>query len=408
MFDLLILTNMPYIHNSIVKSIIGRIFFNCFFHSDFLNKMNEINAIIQRLKDNEEIARKFHEVEKKILTILKYKDLFEVLLLEIKNQFKVPYAWISMIENSEVSSLIESLDSSDILKEHINTIDKTAFKELTGNYSKPLLVNEDLKPYFKLLPQSRSYLIKSLAIAPISLDGEIIGSLNQASSSKTRFEPGIDTSLLEQLASKVSLCLSNVTAHEKLEFLAYHDPLTGLLNRRVMEKVLNREFYRAQRYSSALSLAFMDLDFFKRINDNFGHERGDDILKYVADTLVNMSRDSDIVARFAGDEFIMILPETDRRKADFLMDRIQLFLRQNPLNVEKIAIPITISCGIASTPDKDIDNPATFLKKADEMLYEKKRSRANYPDGAAISENHNIINISTASLERENRKDSDK
>ena len=124
-----------------------------------------------------------------------------------------------------------------------------------------------MKPYQKLFPKNKKYYIQSIAVAPLSLDGDIIGSLNQADFSPLRFKPGIDTSLLEQLALKVSLCLSNVTAHEKLRFLAYHDPLTGLLNRRVMEVVLKREFARSKRYSRPLSLVFIDMDYFKQIND---------------------------------------------------------------------------------------------------------------------------------------------
>ena len=115
--------------------------------------MNEIDPIIKRLQENEEVTKKFHAVEAKILTILKFKDLFELLLTEIRTNFNVPYVWISMAKHSEVSSLIESLGDSDILKEHMNVIDKELFMELIHHNTAPILVNEDLKPYFKLLPK---------------------------------------------------------------------------------------------------------------------------------------------------------------------------------------------------------------------------------------------------------------
>ena len=219
-------------------------------------KMTDLSAIIERLKQNEDVTRKFHEIETRILTILDFSDLFEVLLTQIREKFKVPYAWLSMIEKSEVSTLIHALESSEIIKDRLNIIDRKSFFSLVDSNMHPLLVNEDLKPYYKLLPKDYKYFIKSIAIAPISLDGEIIGSLNQADFSSKRFQPGIDTSRLEQLAIKVSLCLSNVTAHEKIRFLAYHDPLTKLLNRRVIESVLKRELNRSKRYGSILSVVF--------------------------------------------------------------------------------------------------------------------------------------------------------
>ena len=337
--------------------------------------MTDIATIIERLKQNEEITKKFHEIETRILSIVNFRDLFEVLLVLIKEKFNVPYVWLSMIDQSEVSSLIQSLETSESLKEKINIIAREDFLNLIGRRLNPLLANHDMEPFKKLLPKNQNYFIKSIAIAPISLDGEIIGSLNQADFSRSRFQPGIDTSRLEQLAVKVSLCLSNVTAHEKLKFLAFHDPLTGLLNRRVMETVLKREFNRSRRYAGILSVVFLDLDDFKGINDRYGHDRGDDVLKYVAKNLLDMSRDSDVVARFAGDEFVYILPETSPENAENLMSRIRDHLKAQPLEAEDTVIPVSISFGVAATEDGRIETANHLLKKADEMLYASKKLR---------------------------------
>lgn len=337
----------------------------------------DITKIIENLRQNEEISRKFHEIEVQILTIRNFKDLFEVLLTQIREKFKVPYVWISMIDKSEVSSLIQSLESSDILRERLNIINRDFFYELIENQMTPLLINDRIEQYHRLLPKNQRYLFKSLAVAPISFHGEIIGSLNQADLSKIRFQPGIDTSRLKQLAVIVSLCLSNVFAHEKLRFLATHDPLTGLLNRRVLETVLKREFNRSKRYGGILSLVFLDLDDFKAVNDLYGHDLGDDLLKYVSKTLVEMSRDSDVVARFAGDEFVMILPETSARNAENLTMRIKHYLQDHPLNSEDISIQVPVSFGVASTENIRIKKPSELLKKADEMLYLQKQQKKN-------------------------------
>ncbi len=339
--------------------------------------MHDIKKITERLRKNEIIARNFFKIEKSILTILNFTDLFSVLLNEIKDRFKVPYAWISMIEKCDISEFIHSLEASESLANRLSMIDKQVFTKLVGTSSVPLLVNRNLEPYAELLPENRKYFIKSMAIAPISLDGEIIGSLNQADTSQTRFHQGMDTSNLEQLAVKVSLCLSNVTAHEKLRFLAYHDPLTGLLNRRVMETVLQREVNRERRYSGSLSVAFIDLDKFKNVNDVYGHDCGDELLKYVAEGLQDKVRDTDIVARYAGDEFVIILPETSKERAENLLNRIRIDFLEQPLKFKNISIHISISFGVASTENPDLKDPDHLLKEADENLYRVKKSKAD-------------------------------
>jgi len=331
--------------------------------------------LIEQLKHNDETTRKFFEIEKRILSILNYKDLFEVLLDEIKKKFSMPYVWISLIEKSEVMSFIEHLESSEILKENMNIVDKNTFLKLIGTNTTPILINDNLKVFSKLIPRQDRYAIRSIAISPISFDGEIIGSLNQAHILPGHFKPGLDTSSLEQLAVKVSFCLSNVTAHEKLKFLAYTDPLTGLLNRRAMESALKREFSREKRYKRMLSVVFIDLDDFKSVNDIYGHDRGDELLKYVANQLFNISRDTDVVARFAGDEFIFILPETSAASTKTLMNRLKDYFTSHPLNTAGTSIPVSISFGVASTEDKSIENSDMLLKKADEMLYKAKAAR---------------------------------
>jgi GGDEF domain-containing protein/uncharacterized protein YigA (DUF484 family) len=301
--------------------------------------------LLETLSINEEIAQKFFEIEISILSILNFRDLFEKLLTEIRDKFGVPYVWISMIDQSEVSDLIKMLESSKALKERLNVIDKDA------------LISGDLKPYYQLLPQGQMYFIRSLAIAPLTLDGEIIGSLNQADLSRLRYRPGMDTRLLERLAVKVSICLSNVTAHEKLKWFAWRDPLTGLLNRRVMEKVLQREYKRAVRYKTNLTVAFLDLDDFKAVNDRYGHDR------------------SDVVSRYAGDEFVIILPGISTKESLLLIQRLKDYFHKNPMDVEEEHITVSVSFGLSSMGDAGVNNPQSLLKKADEMLYSAKEQK---------------------------------
>jgi diguanylate cyclase (GGDEF)-like protein len=341
--------------------------------------MRSLEEIVEILRINEEVGRKFFEIEVSILSILNFRDLFERLLTEIREKFGVPYVWMTMVKDSDISDLIETLEASKHLRERLNLLDRKTFLELIEHRTTPLLVNGDLIPYYPLLPKGQMHFIRSLAVAPITFHGEIIGSLNQADLSPLRYRPGMDTRLLERLAVKVSVCLSNVTAHERLQWLANRDPLTGLLNRRIMETVLQREFKRAQRYKSQLSLAFLDLDDFKAVNDRFGHNRGDALLRYVANRLAKLTRDTDIVARYAGDEFVIILPGNSAGEAQNLIHRLRTYFETHPLRVDGLSIPVSISFGVCSIPDSGIKDSASLLSRADEMLYRAKRLRRENP-----------------------------
>jgi len=339
--------------------------------------VQEFEALLQRVKENEEILRKFHLLESKILAILNLKDFFENLLTEMMTIFQIPYAWVTVINGSKLAHMISCMAHSDIIRQRINFIDADAFDACFTNGPVPLLVNTNLAPYREFFPGRRVYPVQSLALAPVFIDGETVGSLNQGDTATSRFEAGMDPSLLEQLTIKISLCLSNAMAHERLHFFAYHDPLTGLLNRRAFEAEFHREFSRAKRHGLGLSVVFSDLDDFKQVNDHFGHKTGDRALLHTADMLETLSRKEDIVSRFAGDEFVLLLPETGAKKAEALMARIRKHLAKHPLHENTIQLNLSLSYGIASIEDCRLTHPDLLLKKADQRLYAAKRKKKN-------------------------------
>ncbi|THB77769.1 MAG: GGDEF domain-containing protein [Desulfobacteraceae bacterium] len=334
-------------------------------------------TLLHRLQKNEEILKKFHEIEISILSILNFKDFFEKLLTEISHKFGVPHTWLSIIDSSRISSQLRSITDSDLLKSSISFISENDFKHLCPDRSEPLLANTDMTRYRLLTPPDTAYDIGSIAITPITLDGEMIGSINQADRDVYRFEPGIDTSNLAHLGIKVSLCLSNVCAHEQLKFMAFHDPLTKLLNRRVMERILDREYQRSERYQTDLTVILIDLDDFKQINDTYGHDQGDRALIHVATILMELKRDSDVVARFAGDEFVVILPSTGSDQAISMMTRVQKALKDQPLSTEDGLFTVRFSFGAASAGDKNIGAATDLLKAADKVLYAAKQHKSN-------------------------------
>ncbi len=173
-----------------------------------------MNETVDILKINEEIARKFRKVEESLPSSCTIKDLFEKLLMQIEEEFHIPFVWISILNERNVIDVIKVCKASKILKDRINILDRKVFLDLVAEGTMPKLINDNLKPFYKLLPRNKKYFIKSLAIAPMTLNSEIIGSINYGDFSSLRYQPGMDTSLLEKLAFNVSARLSAITAEK--------------------------------------------------------------------------------------------------------------------------------------------------------------------------------------------------
>ena len=163
---------------------------------------------LQRI--NEEISRRFQVVQQCISEAADEKALFETLLARIQAEFEIPFVWLSIVDKPELRGLIGTLQSSDLLKDRVNVIDEISYLELTAGGVAPILANGDMKPFFRLLPKNHKYLLRSVAIAPITLHTFPIGSLNHGDSSPLRYEPGMDTSLLGHMAAEVSDHLSRL------------------------------------------------------------------------------------------------------------------------------------------------------------------------------------------------------
>ncbi|MGV1098926.1 diguanylate cyclase [Thiovibrio sp. JS02] len=165
------------------------------------------------------------------------------------------------------------------------------------------------------------------------------------------------------------------------EFEAMHmerqfDFLTGLHNKQSLESALNQEFKRAERYHHELSVLFLDLDCFKEINDRHGHLAGDRILRHVGRIIAQNKRSIDIAARFGGDEFVLLLPDTDKQKALEMAERIRSEISKECLVVENRQVRLTVSGGIATYPE-DAASGMQVFRYADNALYQAKYSGKN-------------------------------
>jgi diguanylate cyclase len=149
------------------------------------------------------------------------------------------------------------------------------------------------------------------------------------------------------------------------------DPLTGARNRFGMEASLGQEVARARRAGSHLAVAMLDLDHFKEVNDNHGHDAGDQLLIYFAQLSNSVLRESDTLYRCGGEEFLVTLPETELHGAAFMLSRLRRMLAKSPLKYQGTTIKLTFSGGVAGLNTEDTDQ--TLMTRADQMLYRAKR-----------------------------------
>jgi len=164
---------------------------------------------------------------------------------------------------------------------------------------------------------------------------------------------------------------------DELRILSEHDSLTGILNRRKIEELIKQEMSRALRYDRKLSLLLMDIDHFKKVNDNWGHDIGDLALKHLVSVCQDNMRKVDSIGRWGGEEFIAILPEVGSEGISLVAEKLRKAIEQNPLIVEGTGkIPLTISIG--GTVYENSEQPwETLFKQADNALYQAKNQGRN-------------------------------
>lgn len=175
--------------------------------------------------------------------------------------------------------------------------------------------------------------------------------------------------------------MTDITKHKekekKLQQLASVDPLTKLYNRRYFSKMANHLLHLAKRHEDDISLLMMDIDNFKAVNDTYGHDIGDKVIVVLANILQTMSRESDIVARFGGEEFIVLLPKTDKIGAHVIAEKLRKKVEELVLDVHETELHFTVSIGVSEINAKTEENIDKAIKRADEALYTAKRSGKN-------------------------------
>ena len=217
--------------------------------------------------------------------------------------------------------------------------------------------------------------MSSLLILPLVVREDAIGTLALAAHRRDAFNDAVRPTL-QVLANQLAVAMSNAAAVRRLEEMATTDGLTGCLNKRAFLEELDAKLKSADRFGRKLSLLVTDIDHFKSVNDTYGHDVGDVVIKELGAILNRVKRDTDAVARFGGEEFCVLCEETDTEGAITLAERIRVELGETVFTTELGKLSVKCSVGVATFPH-DADSPETLFKVTDNALYAAKRSGRN-------------------------------
>ena len=227
-----------------------------------------------------------------------------------------------------------------------------------------------------IFPQSAQ--LASVAMIPLLHRGNLIGSINLGSTDPARFTREHAADFLAHLGIIASYCVDNTINRARLLRSGFTDVLTGWHNRRYLQVRLNEELARARRDRTHIVCLMLDVDHFKRINDNWGHAAGDAVLQELANRIDAQVRASDVAARYGGEEFVVLLPDTDNDSGVLLAERIRKAVAASPYSLPGGAKEtVTASIGIAgASPDPDAADLKTIgdslIARADVALYQAK------------------------------------
>ena len=238
---------------------------------------------------------------------------------------------------------------------------------------KPYLLLEADKAYKAFNNPPHNHILSWLGV-PLMVQDRVIGLL-AVDSSKPHHFTNENINLVAAFAEQVAIALENARLFTQTQTLAITDALTGVYNRRGLIELGEFEFARARRISRPFSVIMIDIDHFKRVNDHHGHAAGDEVLRALAQRCRVGSRTVDLVGRYGGEEFLILLPESSLESARLVAERLRQSLHNESIQTEAGPMRITISIGVAEMTDTD--NLKSLIARADGALYEAKNSGRN-------------------------------
>jgi two-component system cell cycle response regulator len=344
----------------------------------------QLRVLLDEARRNEDKLQRLQALELLLLGAESLSELIQMLLHRYREDFTLDAVSLVLLDpHYEIRRFLE--DESSQITEHPNLIFKADCDAMQEDASSlfPKLGAFDVKHHSPLFNMAHKELL-SVALLPLVRQGRVMGCLNLGSSDSRRFVNGSGTDLLERLTAIISICLENTLNVERLKHTGLTDALTGINNRRFFDQRICEEIERARRHQKTLSCLFVDIDYFKKINDSYGHQNGDKVLRSVAALLNEQMRRSDILARYGGEEFAILLCNTNIDAAEEIAERLRLTFHTAPqVGINNEEIPVSVSIGVATTdpkqnPELDIEQQAdSLIARADKALYEAKKAGRN-------------------------------
>lgn len=346
----------------------------------------EIQKLRQQLREltaealhNEQTFKRCHDREVLLLSAEGLPQLLDRLTRGMQISFRTPY--VSLVLNDPEHELRHLLSHTGNGPEQFKDVKFTdrimEFSPLYNRLNTPQL-GRYLKKHHRLF-FSGDPKIRSIALLPMIRRGQLVGVLHLGSNNASRFTSDHESHFLHRLATIGAFCLENTANLEHLVLSGLTDVLTGLHNRRYLDRRLSEEVTRSARYGSPLSCLFIDADHFKSVNDTHGHHAGDQVLREISLRVRECLRASDIATRFGGEEFALLLPQTDQDEALKLAERIRKRICEQSVMLESgQRLQITVSIGVSQLAIPVSENGAEkLLNDADGALYEAKRQGRN-------------------------------
>lgn len=345
----------------------------------FRQRLEEKNTVIERTNRTlEGLVRDLsliYEIGQEVTSIVDLEKLYATITETLKKYLRIhECAILTFDEKREELHVKAAFGFPDV-----DAVFHTAFRR--GEGITGLVAESGKKIYIKNTEQESRFLhykgerpreASSFLSVPLLSKGEVVGVINFARRGENSFSYQ-DVKMMTLVAGQVALAIANARLYTRTRELSVRDELTGIFNHRHFQQMLHMEWKRAVRFRRQLSLVMIDVDHFKAYNDAFGHLQGNQVLKQIGALLRKNLREVDTVARFGGEEFVLLLPDTDKRGAIVAAEKVRQVIGAHAFLTEdgRETRLVTISAGIATYPD-DVAEMDDLIDHADIALYRAK------------------------------------
>jgi len=335
------------------------------------------DTLTDELKRKIEELSIFNEIGKTLTSTLDIKEILNIIMLKIGELLR-PDNWSLLLVDEERGDLYFEI----VVGERAETIKNMRLKMAEGiagwvaeKGEKLIIPDVSKDERFTLnVDLASGFETRSVVCVPLKCKGKVLGVIELVNKiGRNKFSEE-DLFMLTTLADYAAIALENAQYFHKVKELTITDDVTRLYNSRYMYDYLENEIRRSQRYEMELSIIFLDLDYFKTVNDTYGHLIGSTLLREVADVILTCLRNVDIAVRYGGDEFVIILPSTPKGNAVQVAERIRDCMTNTVfLQCQGLKIRQTASFGVASFP-KDANSELDLIRQADKAMYQIKNS----------------------------------